>query len=183
MNEEEEIFAEPSDENYGMGFLTTWIELVQANGWFILIACVVLYYLYNKYKNNLPSLSAPRSMHREGDESEQLAHMQRIESVRLRQQAAMDAAAAKYLEEKKVKDEILAKKKEEEWELHQQGLGYRSKTKKAVEDEDLAALGLKKKNLSAKPRLRDSDYNPLTGQSNSGTGRMSFKRAQPSRGG
>jgi hypothetical protein len=44
----------------------------------------------------------------------------------------MDAAAAKYLEEKRLKEIELAKKKEEEWNLHQQGLGYKNKTKRNV---------------------------------------------------
>ena len=66
------------------------------------------------------------------DEDAELIRLQKIEAVRQRQQAAMDAAAAKYREEKRLKEIEAAKKKEEEWERHQQGLGYRSKTKKTV---------------------------------------------------
>lgn len=61
-----------------------------------------------------------------------LRQMQNIEAVRLRQQAAIDSAAAKYREEKLKKEELDSKKREEEWELHQQGLGYKSKSKKNV---------------------------------------------------
>jgi len=36
------------------------------------------------------------------DEEKELRRLQKIEEVRMRQQAALDAAAAKYLEEKKL---------------------------------------------------------------------------------
>jgi len=111
--------------------------------------------------------------------------MQNIEAARLRQQAAIDTAAQKYREEKAKKDELLAQQRQEEWKLHEQGLGYKSKTKKTTDD-DLSALGLGRKNLNptSKPRIKD-DYNPLTGQSTSGASceRPTFRRAQPRQGG
>lgn len=61
-----------------------------------------------------------------------MRRLHNIEAARQRQQAALDAAAVKYLEEKKLKDEKIAKEKAEEWERHQQGLGYHGKTKKQV---------------------------------------------------
>ena len=90
--------------------------------------------------------------------------MRRIEAARLRQQAAVDAAAAKYLEEKKLvsgfgpdqlkrslllswtnnrllqKEEKAAKEKAEEWEKLQKGLGYHNKTKKPVRKENFKHL-------------------------------------------
>ena len=91
------------------------------------------------------------------NEEDALERMRRIEAARLRQQAAVDAAAAKYLEEKRLvcqlglwkvqplvpgllnfvnhllqKEEKAAKEKAEEWERLQKGLGYHNKTKKPV---------------------------------------------------
>lgn len=158
------------------------LEFIQANGWFIVLGGCLLYYLYNKYNIRIPEFSMPQSNHRDLDEDQQLKRMQNIEAVRLKQQAAMDAAAAKYREEKIRKDELLSKQKEEEWELHQQGLGYKSKTKRT--EDDLSSFGLAQKNPnSSRPKLRGADYNPLTGQSSSDAQRPTFKRAQPRRGG
>jgi len=149
-----------------LSYFSLIISFVEANGWFILIGCILLYFLYNKFKNNFSSNSRPSLSHRDVDEEKELRRLQAIEAVRQRQQAALDAAAAKYLEEKKLKEERLAKEKAEEWEKHQQGLGYHSKTKK--QEDDLSALGLSQRNkLPAKPKLRGDDYNPLTGQSSS----------------
>lgn len=204
MNEDyiEEILADSTDTeiyikkfgyfsyllNFAMEFLYQGLELIQANGWFIVIGCALAYYVFNKCNFNMPRLNMPQqSRHRESDETEQLRQMQNIEAARLRQQAAMDAAAAKHKEDKKKKDELNALRKAEEWELHQQGLGYRSKTKAQTEEEEMAALGLTKKNLnvSSKPKMRNEEYNPLTGQSSSGAScqRPTFRRGQPSRGG
>lgn len=89
------------------------------------------------------------------NEDEQLAQMQHIELVRARQQAAMDAAALKYKEEKKKKDELLAKQRAEEWNLQQTGQSYRSKAKN--QDDDFEALGLTRPNpnATARPRIRN----------------------------
>ena len=90
------------------------------------------------------------------DEEAELRRLRNIEIARQKQQAALDAAAAKYLEEKKKKEEELAKKKIEELEKLQQGLGYRSKTKKP-EESDLSSMGLSQRpSGQPKPKLRGS---------------------------
>ena len=86
--------------------------------------------------------------------------MQNIEQARQRQEAALIAAREKYLEEKRLvilflkmilfkkyfkislkKEERDAKEREEEWERHKQGLGYKSKLKRNDEN-PLESLGL-----------------------------------------
>jgi len=149
-------------------FLASFISLVETNGWFILIGCILVYYLYNKYKDKF-SFSISQSSHRQVDEEKELKRLQSIEAARLRQQAALDAAAAVYMEEKKKKDEAKAKEKIEEWERHEKGLGYHGKTKK--QEDELSALGLSQRTkLTPKPKLRGDDYNPLTGQSSNPDG-------------
>ncbi len=173
-----------------MDWAFEWLELIQANGWFILIGLIACYYIFTRYNFQLPNLQQQQPAHRSADEASSLQQMERIEAARLRQQAAMDAAAAKYKEERLVKEREEAKRREEEWQLHQQGLGYKSKAKTRSEEEELAALGLSKKNKNEVKgkanRLRDEDdFNPLTGQSCSrdGGARPNFRRSQPSRGG
>lgn len=167
-----------------MEYVYEVLETLQANAWFILFGCLAVYYLFNKYNIRMPEMHRPQSFHRPADEKAQLKEMERIEAVRQRQQAAMDAAAAKYLEEKKKKEAEQAKQREEDLNLQQQGLS--TKARKNV-DEDLGSLGLARKNLNAtsKPRLKNNDYNPLTGQSSSGNDapRCTFKRNQPRQGG
>ncbi len=174
-----------------------WLELIQANGWFILIGFIALYYAFTRLNIQIPHLIQQQrpythnnTLHRTTDEESSLMQMQRIEAARLRQQATLDAAAAKFKQDRLLKEREDADKRSEEWQLHQQGLGYKSKAKVISEEEELAALGLSKKNLNqvkAKgSRMRDEDdFNPLTGQSRSlGDGaRPNFRRSQPSRGG
>jgi hypothetical protein len=48
-----------------MNYFDEFIEVIQSNGWFILIGCLVLYYIYKKLKINLTN-SNTQSAHREG---------------------------------------------------------------------------------------------------------------------
>lgn len=150
--------------------------LIESNGWFILIGCILVYYLYNKFKSRFSFGSITQSTHKKVDEEKELNRLRNIEAVRLKQQAALDAAAARYLEEKKKKEEEKAKEKIEEWERHEKGLGYHGKTKK--QEDELSALGLSQRTkLTPKPKLRGDDYNPLTGQSNNPDGGSCSYRA------
>ena len=48
----------------GYAYLNEGLEFVQSYGWFILIGGIVLYYLYNKYKNQITMPRTP--LHRDG---------------------------------------------------------------------------------------------------------------------
>lgn len=146
------------------------LEFLQSNAWFILIACLGLYYLFNKYNLNLPDLRRPTHVqqHRDVDERQSLQRMENIEAVRIRQQAAMDALAVKHREKK---SEAATKGKEE---------------RVLSEAEEMAKLGLTKKNMNETKKgrvTRNDDYNPMTGQSSNTQDRPNFRRSQPSRGG
>jgi hypothetical protein len=154
------------------------ISFIESNGWYLLIGGIIIYYIYNKYKDQITNTTQAYRHKKEvkEDDTVLLDRLQRMEAARERQQRQLDLAAAKYLEEKKLKEERLAKEKQEEWERHQQGLGYRSKTKR--NDDDLSALGLAQQNKSKsskKSTLRDDDYNPLTGSSSTDYGSCGFR--------
>lgn len=134
-------------------------------GWFILIGSILAYYIYTHLKDKWAKIAEKKPP--KVDEEEALRLAERIELARQRQQAAFEANKAKYLEEKRIKEEKAALEKAEEWERHKQGLGYRSKIKKDENDE-LARMGLAPNATGKKkPKLRDPDYNPLTGSSSS----------------
>ena len=189
---EEEIFHQPAAASSTIGsifsVLGSSFEFVQSNGWFILIAACIAYYLYTQWQRRQSEASRNGGSARvELNNPRHIEHAKAIEEARLRQQAAFDAAKLKYLEEKKLKEEKLAQEKAEEWERHKQGLGYHSKTKKPEESQEdqLGKLGLSSQNKDKKPRLRGADYNPLTGSSTNPSGPACYRpsRGAPSRGG
>lgn len=139
------------------------IYTFETYGWFILFGSIIAYYIYNQLKEKFSKIAERKPP--KVDEEEALRLAERIELARQRQQAAFEANKAKYLEEKRIKEEKAALEKAEEWERHKQGLGYRSKIKKDDTD-DLASMGLTP-NVTGKkkPKLRDPDFNPLTGSS------------------
>lgn len=138
------------------------IEFIQSYGWFILIFGLILYYIYNKYKSRFTSSSNSYSRssreHSKIDEAAELKKMLEIEEARKRQQAAMDAAVAKFKEEQKLKEQ---KKSEEKVEDYERLLDGKSKLVKNEEAKQNDSSSMSKPN--DKPRLRPTDYNPLTG--------------------
>jgi len=175
----EDVIEEVLEPTSAKGILDPVYQLfgfVEANGWLILIGAIVLYIVYQKLRSKFASRSrsgvAAYSHVREEDA---LERMRRIEAARLRQQAQFDAAAAKFKEEQKLKEEKAAKEKIEDWERLQQGLSYKSKmTKKETDTVDPASLGLSgsKPTTSSKSKLKP-DYNPLMGSGDGGS--CSFK--------
>jgi len=152
-------------------YFNLFVGFIESYGWYILIAAIVFYYVYVTYIRRSLSSLTNASVESKLDEDTAIKRIRSMEAARLRQQEALDAAAAKYLEEKRLKEEKLAKERAEEWEKHKQGLGYRNKSKPEQQPStDLAGLGLSGVNKSNKPKLRGADYNPLTGTSNSNSG-------------
>ncbi|RNA43849.1 seleno S [Brachionus plicatilis] len=146
------------------------ISFLQSNGWFILFACIAIYFLYSRLKAKIPNLT---SINRDKkNEEEELENLMKIAEARRRQQEAFDAAKQKYLEEKKKKEEELAQKKIEEYERQKQGLS--SKSKDSKNSDDFSSLGLSSSKLQKKSRLRNDNFNPLMGSNTSG-GSCSFR--------
>lgn len=167
-------FEQVQSSNFLFSLYDTAITTVQSYGWFIVLFAILIYYLKTKFDQR------PQSRSDKGEkisEEQALERMERIEQARKRQQEAFEAAKLKYLEEKRLKEENASQARAEEWELHKQGLGYKNKSKQSDEDE-LAKLGLSANNqLKKKPRLRDSDFNPLMGSDSAPS--CSFRSSRP----
>lgn len=100
------------------------IAFVESNGWFILIFCLVAYYVYLQIKKKLEDRTTYTNSHRDGiqnififiifffrqyiliyrkvDEDTALKMMQDMQAAREKQMAALEAAQKKYLEEKRL---------------------------------------------------------------------------------
>jgi len=53
-------------KNQKLLFLYLGFTLIQSNGWFILIGCLLVYYLYNKFKDRFSFESISQSSHKPG---------------------------------------------------------------------------------------------------------------------
>ncbi|CAF0908581.1 unnamed protein product [Brachionus calyciflorus] len=148
------------------------IEFFESYGWFILIGTILLYFLYQHFKQRFVNTNRrSQSFRNAKNEDEELERIQRIEEVRRKQQEAYDAAAKRYLEEKKRKEDQEALKKVEEWEKQKQGQSTKSESNKLEQADELSNLGLSSSSkIQKKPRLRGSDYNPLLGSSSGSSG-------------
>jgi len=153
------------NENFLFSAYNTITSTIESYGWFILLFAIIAYYVYSVFGKKITE--AARNRPQKVDENAALAQMERIEAARRRQIAAFEAAKEKFLEEKKLKDQQAAEKKAQDWELHKQGMSQKNNTKGAYDEEELSKLGLSSNNVvkrdKNKPRLRDSDYNPLMG--------------------
>lgn len=145
----------------------TSVVFVQTYGWFLLIgSCAFLY-----FKPMLKEWLQKREEQREEAEAKKnpdkvFAAQQAMDAHRLRLQQQVNINAVKQKEEAERRAELKRLQKIDEWEKHQKGEGYHSKTAtKQVVDQPTTTVKSKKKNV-----LRPSDYNPLTGQSGSSSG-------------
>jgi hypothetical protein len=159
-------------------------SFIESNGWFIFFGSILAYYAWTYLKKqwdekycaegSAPLFSSSSSNNnKEYNEEKELERLEKIQLARERQQAALDSARDKYLADKRKKDEEKAQERILDWEKHEQGLGYRGKTKRQDDSDKLEQMGLSAKNSkkqSKTSRLRGSDYNPLTGESSGGGG-------------
>lgn len=139
------------------------IVFLQQYGWFVLFGIVVLLYIkskldphFRKFKRQAEDVIEQKKY----DPDTAQRRLEQMERARMKLQEQHDAEAAKYAEKQRIKEEEKRKQKIEDWENHQKGGGYRSKTKPKEEQEV-------SKPLKPKARLRNNDYNPLMGDSSS----------------
>lgn len=185
------------------GLFDSTTSFIETNGWFLFFGAILAYYAWTVLKKQWDEKysaegSAPLFKNSQNDkkysEEEGLERLEKIQLARERQQAALDAAKEKYLLDKQKKDEELAQARISDWDKHEQGLGYRSKTKRSDGSDPLEQMGLSAKSKAAqkqKTKLRGSDYNPLTGESSTSGGDPDggscswrpSRNTQPARGG
>lgn len=149
------------NENPFSSYFQTGVEFVQLYGWFILLGVIVCMYIKSKLSPTVEKFKKQAEDARAARDYDPLKAQEKMEAMeasRRRMQEKLDAQAARYAELQKIKEEEKRKEKIEDWEGHLEGKGYRSKYKVKEEEE-------KKKPLPKSKPLRQSDYNPLTGNS------------------
>ncbi|KAK3581724.1 hypothetical protein CHS0354_015493 [Potamilus streckersoni] len=143
-------------------------EFLQAYGWFIILGIVVILYIKSKLSPSIQKLQdkfEQRKESRNYDPNKALKMSEELDAARRRMQEQLNAQAARYAEQQKIKEEEKRQQKIQEWDNFQDGKGYRSKYK--PQEEVGASAGTKVK--STKPRLRQTDFNPLMGENRGGS--------------
>lgn len=181
MFEDRELTEEGNTTPEGVSYgLSTASEFVATYGWYILFGVIGLVYINSWLDTRLQGWKKQRKQESDLNSynaNEVLQRQEAMERARQRLQAKYDAETEEYAQKQKEKEEEKRKEEIEDWERHQKGLGYKSKTKAAKEAEQAEARGVTRQD-KPKKKLRE-DYNPLWGGQGSG-----FRpAARPSRGG
>ncbi|XP_065176316.1 selenoprotein S-like [Sycon ciliatum] len=146
---------------------------LQAYGWVVVGIILVCYLIWTRVRERFYELYDRTMEKREAanmDPSVAAARQEAQAAARDRMQRDLDEKAQLYAEKQKADEERKRQEKIEDWDRHQRGEGYRNRVKKPDEAGAQPPKGAKKRTL------RDSDYNPLTGDS-SGGGGGGFRRA------
>ncbi|GFS20714.1 selenoprotein S [Elysia marginata] len=109
----------------------TVLGILQQYGWFILIGIALVAYLYNRYRPHLDQWQEQReaNSYKKMDEGVAQARMEAMDRARQRMQAQLDEQAKEFAEKQRQKEEEKRQARLEDWDRHQEGKGYRSKTK------------------------------------------------------
>lgn len=164
------LFQESEPEPSFFGIV---LNFISTNGWFITFGLIGLYMLYRKLGSYLPTMStvSPPTQQAYGpsEADEFVKRQEALERARQRMQEKQDALAEKQKEKMAQLEEQKRQEKIKNWEQLQQGLGLGSKLRATSTNESSAEPN----RVSRRPRgsqdssdrLRNSDYNPLTGSS------------------
>lgn len=140
--------------------------VMEQHGYYIVIGAIITYFLYNKLLDYLEE-RAKSNGSGEGVRLAPEVAMQRHEAMmaaRMRLQGEVDKAAEIEAEKQREKEEKSRREKIEDWENHQKGGGYKSKTKAAP--------------VAAKT-LKPETYNAMMG----GSGSSGYRPARRNLGG
>ncbi|KAL1423118.1 hypothetical protein MTO96_021498 [Rhipicephalus appendiculatus] len=149
------------------------LNFISTNGWFITFGLIGLYMLYKKLGSYLPTMSGvsppTQQAYAPAETDEFVKRQEALERARQRMQEKQNALAEKQKEKMAQLEEQKRQEKIKNWEQLQQGLGLGSKLRATSSNESSAEPN----SLSRRPRrsedssdrLRNSDYNPLTGSS------------------
>uniref|UniRef100_A0A224Z8E2 Selenoprotein S n=1 Tax=Rhipicephalus zambeziensis TaxID=60191 RepID=A0A224Z8E2_9ACAR len=160
--------SEPEPSFFGIA-----LNFISTNGWFITFGLIGLYMLYKKFGSYLPTMSGvsppTQQAYAPAETDEFVKRQEALERARQRMQEKQNALAEKQKEKMAQLEEQKRQEKIKNWEQLQQGLGLGSKLRATSSNESSAEPN----SLSRRPRrsedssdrLRNSDYNPLTGSS------------------
>jgi len=164
--------------NVTPAFLSTCLSsakfIVETYGWLLLIAVLLVVYLYHIYKPSYIKWKRKQLEFKESEEAKknpdrghtiQLAMEE--SRLRLQERVSIDSKV------KRTKEEEIANQKRqekfEEWEKHKEGKGYHSKSSKKFTDNSTGGGNQQLKPNKKKSELRPS-FNPLSGDSGGSSG-------------
>jgi len=162
-------------------FVDLFMNFVSANGWYIIIASILLYMLWKqKVQPLLVGALTDQSRSSNGvhlkSAEDVLARQEAVEMARQKLQQQYDIKAQEFAVKQKEKEEKLRQQKLQELEKYGPALGCTNRTKVANSTEETEEVLKKQKANQSKFR---PEYNPLMGGSNS----MGFRPARRSAGG
>lgn len=154
-------------ENQDFSFLLPAVgAFVAEYGWHLLFMAAGIYLLIQHLSKRRASQGQTNSAAEEmQDPSSVERRLEAIEASRRRMQQELDAKAELFREKKLQLEEEKRKQKIEMWESMKDGKSYKgnSKIKQSTTDEATTSTSVLKPKTNKKP-LRNSDYNPLTGE-------------------
>lgn len=168
----EDIEAEP-DENphpeklvnqtpeFISSIFSNGLVILEQYGWLIVIGLLLLLYIVHKLKPTFNQLKQKAEDVRDAKKYDpDTAHqrLEKMEAARRRLQEEYDLKAAKFAEQQKIKEEEKRQQKIQDYEDRLAGKSGRSKFK--TKEEEVPTTINKPK---GKPRLRQSEFNPLMG--------------------
>ncbi|KAI6077831.1 Selenoprotein S [Aix galericulata] len=162
-------------------------SLLSNYGWYILLACVVIYVIVQKISQSLAARQGGRAGAVDAADIEPDLVVRRQEALaaaRLRMQEELNAQAERYKEKQRQLEEEKRRQKIAMWESMQEGKSYKGNLKLSQQEVDSGAstsAAVPKSKPNKKP-LRGGGYNPLSGE---GGGTCSWRpgRRGPSAGG
>ncbi|KAM6980589.1 selenoprotein S [Aplochiton taeniatus] len=154
-------------ENQDLSFLLPAVgAFVAEYGWHLLFMAAGIYFLIQHLsKRRAIQGNASSAAEEFQDPSVVERRVEALEASRRRMQEELDAKAALFRERKLQLEEEKRKQKIEIWESMKDGKSYKgnSKIKQSTTEEATTSASVLKPKTDKKP-LRNSDYNPLTGE-------------------
>ncbi|KAM5171202.1 selenoprotein S [Mantella aurantiaca] len=158
--------AKPELEMDYTGFLQETVgTALSTYGWFILLGCILLYLLKQKFSSNLSSLLTTTQTPA-ADPDEVVRRQEAVTAARLKMQEELDAQAERYKEKQRQLEEEKRRQKIESWESMKEGKSYKVAARPSQPQEPSASTSTSSSAPKPKPDrkpLRSGGYNPLTG--------------------
>jgi len=174
--------GQPESREFGHGISTTVYTFLSDYGWFVLIAIAICAYLWQKYvseswsqySSTLSQTTTTAAAKKHDDANAVLARHEALLAARQRMQDEQNRLSAIAKEEMAKREEEKRQQKIKEWELHQKGGGYHSKTHQPDEPATSSTSRLNK--TQPKKPLRQNDNNPLCGSDGGSSYRPAGRR-------
>ncbi|XP_036391261.1 selenoprotein S isoform X1 [Megalops cyprinoides] len=179
-----EITTKMTVENQDLGFLQQSVGVFMAEyGWYLLFLCVGVYLLIQHVSKRRTSPEMGGSTHVTAEDPVSVVRRQEaLEASRRRLQEELNAKAAQFKERQQALEEEKRRQKIEMWESMKEGKSYKGNAKIAHQNTEEASSSAVLKPRTDKKPLRNSGFNPLTGE---GGGTCAWRpgRRGPSAGG